>query len=245
VSVGDLTRGLSAIPERQRRALLLREWQGLSYGEIARELGVSMAAVETLLFRARRSLAGQLGQTGTTRRSAALAWLGTGVRWFFDGGAAPLKLAAAAGAVATTATLVAAPAVRRHDGAPAPVKVAPQLTAVAPAPRRHAHAPARVGLRPVPAPRSSENAPRPSVGAALPDSGPSGAEGRPPEPGPSAPAPPAEVADAAPAPPQATAPTFDLPEVSVPQIPPLPAVTTPVEIPPVETPPLPDLPKIP
>src|SRR6266545_2868399 len=92
VSVGDLTRALAGIPERQRRALLLREWQGLSYGEIAAELGVSVAAVETLLF-----------------------------RWLFTGGAVPLKVAAVTATVAATLTLAVAPAVRDHGPVPAPV----------------------------------------------------------------------------------------------------------------------------
>jgi RNA polymerase sigma factor (sigma-70 family) len=52
-----LTSALLVLPEQQRRALLLREWQGLSYREIADEMRLSQAAVETLLFRARRSLA--------------------------------------------------------------------------------------------------------------------------------------------------------------------------------------------
>ena len=48
---------LEQMPENQRRAILLREWQGLSYREIADELELSQTAVETLIFRARRSLA--------------------------------------------------------------------------------------------------------------------------------------------------------------------------------------------
>jgi RNA polymerase sigma factor (sigma-70 family) len=48
---------LETMPENQRRAILLREWQGLSYHEIADELNLSQSAVETLIFRARRSLA--------------------------------------------------------------------------------------------------------------------------------------------------------------------------------------------
>jgi len=55
-----LPHALAALPETQRRALLLREWQGLSYREISEELGITQAAVETLLFRARRSLAAGL-----------------------------------------------------------------------------------------------------------------------------------------------------------------------------------------
>ena len=48
---------LVTLPEQQRRAILLREWQGLSYREVAAELGLSQSAVEALIFRARRSLA--------------------------------------------------------------------------------------------------------------------------------------------------------------------------------------------
>jgi RNA polymerase sigma-70 factor (ECF subfamily) len=48
---------LDSMPENQRRAILLREWQGLSYREIAAELGLSQGAVEMLIFRARRTLA--------------------------------------------------------------------------------------------------------------------------------------------------------------------------------------------
>jgi RNA polymerase sigma factor (sigma-70 family) len=55
-----LTRALASMPPQQRHALLLREWRGLSYSEIAGQLGVSQGAVETLLFRARRSLAQRL-----------------------------------------------------------------------------------------------------------------------------------------------------------------------------------------
>src|SRR5919198_144493 len=46
---------LADMPETQRRALLLREWQGLSYREIAVELEGSQSAAETPIFRARRS----------------------------------------------------------------------------------------------------------------------------------------------------------------------------------------------
>ena len=55
-----LTGALRVLPEQQRRALLLREWQGLSYKEIGDQMVLSQAAVETLLFRARRSLADAL-----------------------------------------------------------------------------------------------------------------------------------------------------------------------------------------
>ncbi|MHB8471020.1 MAG: sigma factor-like helix-turn-helix DNA-binding protein [Gaiellaceae bacterium] len=48
--------------------MLLRGWQGLSYREIALELGLTRAAVETLLFRARRSLARGLDRPQARRR---------------------------------------------------------------------------------------------------------------------------------------------------------------------------------
>jgi RNA polymerase sigma-70 factor (ECF subfamily) len=54
--VVDFRGALRRLPPRQRRAIVLREWQGLGYAEIAGELGLSRSAVETLLHRARRSL---------------------------------------------------------------------------------------------------------------------------------------------------------------------------------------------
>lgn len=47
-------RAVMALPPSQREALTLREYQGLSYAEIAEVLGVSRAAAEMLVFRARR-----------------------------------------------------------------------------------------------------------------------------------------------------------------------------------------------
>jgi len=72
-----LREALAHLPERQRRAILLREWQGLSYAEIADELRLTVGAVETLLYRARRSLSSRLARSGTpvrapgSRRSAS------------------------------------------------------------------------------------------------------------------------------------------------------------------------------
>ncbi len=63
-----IQRALADMPEQQRRAILLREWKGLSYREVAGELGLSQSAVETLIFRARRSLARGLEQP--VRRAA-------------------------------------------------------------------------------------------------------------------------------------------------------------------------------
>jgi len=134
VSLADLTRALSAVPERQRRALLLREFQGLSYDEIGIELGVSVAAVETLIFRARRSVAAELGRLDTkpTRRNA-LAAIAELFGWFFKGGAAPVKLAVAAATVAATATLAIAPALQEHTTPAQTVPTPATATKLAPA----------------------------------------------------------------------------------------------------------------
>lgn len=59
-SVGELLTALSKIPPQQRQAIVLREFEGRSYAEIAEILGVTTSALETLLFRARRSLADEL-----------------------------------------------------------------------------------------------------------------------------------------------------------------------------------------
>src|SRR5919201_1542610 len=47
---------LGRLPLNQRGALVMRELEGRSYADIAETLGVSVPAVETLIFRARRSL---------------------------------------------------------------------------------------------------------------------------------------------------------------------------------------------
>jgi len=59
-SIGELLVALSKIPPQQRQAIVLREFEGRSYAEIAEILGVTTTALETLLFRARRSLAEEL-----------------------------------------------------------------------------------------------------------------------------------------------------------------------------------------
>ena len=56
-SVGELLTALAKIPPQQRQAIVLREFEGRSYKEIADILGVTTGALETLLFRARRARA--------------------------------------------------------------------------------------------------------------------------------------------------------------------------------------------
>jgi RNA polymerase sigma factor (sigma-70 family) len=59
-ALDDLVRALQRIPPTQRQALVLRELEGRSYVEIAALLEISQSALETLIFRARRSLADEL-----------------------------------------------------------------------------------------------------------------------------------------------------------------------------------------
>jgi len=59
-TVGEVLTALSKIPPQQRQAIVLREFEGRSYAEIAEIIGVTTSALETLLFRARRSLAEEL-----------------------------------------------------------------------------------------------------------------------------------------------------------------------------------------
>ena len=72
VELEELVRALQRIPPTQREALVLRELEGRSYNEIAELLGLTTAALETLLFRARRSLADEL-ENLVTCQSAELA----------------------------------------------------------------------------------------------------------------------------------------------------------------------------
>ena len=61
----DIVRALQQLPPTQRSALVMREFEGRSYAEIAEVLEVTQSALETLIFRARRSLAEQLEEALT------------------------------------------------------------------------------------------------------------------------------------------------------------------------------------
>ena len=68
-SPDDLVRALQRIPPTQRAALVMRELEGRSYKEIEAILETTPAALETLLFRARRSLAEELENLVTCERA--------------------------------------------------------------------------------------------------------------------------------------------------------------------------------
>jgi len=105
--VASLRAALELLTEAQRQAVLLREWQGLSYREIATTLGVSEPAVETLLFRARRRLASSLGDLRRALDVAAAIRL---VRKLGAGGAAK----ATAAVVSVGFVAAAGPPLARH-----------------------------------------------------------------------------------------------------------------------------------
>ncbi len=57
---------LAELPDRQRAAVVLSYYEGLSNAEVAGALEISVGAVESLLVRARRSLAGLLADLART-----------------------------------------------------------------------------------------------------------------------------------------------------------------------------------
>jgi RNA polymerase sigma-70 factor (ECF subfamily) len=245
VSLGEITQALGAISARQRQALLLREFQGYSYEEIANELGISVAAVETLLFRARRAVAQQLEQSGATagtRRSAAASIVEL-FRWFLGGAAAPVKLAAVAAAVATTATLTVAAG---HKSAPVASGIV-KHRAVVPASTIRPRNVARGTAHPATVRAVAERTSDPTLAAPTVPPVRSASNGPPVQSGASYPAVQRTVAVAVPVAsvPELTTPEVTLPTVTVPAIT-VPTITVPtVVVPNVQLPTIPDLPKLP
>jgi RNA polymerase sigma factor (sigma-70 family) len=125
---------LASMPEQQRRAILLREWQGLSYREVAEELEISQSAVETLIFRARRSLAQGLEQPDTIKKPKRKGFrralhaldfgsIAAAAKTLLAGGAA-VKATAAAVAVTAAAGTAATVVPKHHEGhSPKPAAV--------------------------------------------------------------------------------------------------------------------------
>ena len=56
-----LKKAVNALPEKERTALILREYQGLEYKDIAQVLGCPLGSVKVLIFRARQRLRSRLG----------------------------------------------------------------------------------------------------------------------------------------------------------------------------------------
>lgn len=127
--VESLRHALARLPGQQRHAFMLREFSGLSYDELADELGVTRPAVESLLFRARQQLRVSLRTALAAVTSAPLSfrdWLAQLFGSSPEAPAASAKLGAlavvakVAAATAGTAIVVAgvvAVAPRQHRGA--------------------------------------------------------------------------------------------------------------------------------
>jgi RNA polymerase sigma-70 factor, ECF subfamily len=209
---------LAGLPPNLRTAILLREWQGLSYTEIAGAMGTTVSAVETLIVRARKRLAATLDRQraaiglllGPAGRLRA-ALLGSEPAKLLAGGA----LAVATGAAGFGAAVVGstgpapraphAPAARMLRVAPADSILSAAVPAFARRPSSPAHARARsAGAAPV-APEGTATA-MPAGPAAAP------------------------VASAIAAPSPATLPalpaTTDATDAVLPSLPPAPALTS-------------------
>jgi RNA polymerase sigma factor (sigma-70 family) len=167
---------LEQMPENQRRAILLREWQGLSYREIAEELELSQPAVETLIFRARRSLAQGLEQPPLplrkrVRGGADLGNVIAGIKSLLLGGSAAAKVAATVAVVSAGTVAATAPVerhLRQHEHHPVPPPAATtastaKKTATTPAPRPTAPAPASQPAVSSPAPAAAAHRPAPKT----------------------------------------------------------------------------------
>ena len=149
----ELLEALGRLPFNQRAALVMRELEGRTYAEIAETLEVSVAAVETLIFRARRALRHDrslLGVLGSVQLPPSLgSFLGGGGGAVAGGGVAigsglllKAALLVAAGVVAGAIGPVVDASVSGH-GRPAGIALSP-LT-VRSVPRAHmATAPAGI-----------------------------------------------------------------------------------------------------
>jgi RNA polymerase sigma-70 factor (ECF subfamily) len=145
--LANLDQAFSRLVPRHAEVLDLRERRGLTYDEIAGQLGVPHSTVETLLFRARKALRREFAAVSAERLAAVpgVGWLAArAVRWRdrvagLDTGLSALGGAVAAGAVAVALVALPTPhhepvapverAVAESPGAGVVVPVAPMTTA--------------------------------------------------------------------------------------------------------------------
>ncbi len=254
-----LQEALARLPEMQRRAFLLREWQERSYAEIGAELGVTVPAVEALIFRARKALALDLrGETSQRRHALDLASLAAAIKSVLGGGAA-VKVAAGVAAVVSAGAVVGTTVQRSEAPKPAPVsaKQAPGVTPVV-ASRQPVAEPASAGtmrLRRtvvVETPRRAGRRQAPTSAAPVKPAAPAAPTPATPE-APVAPVPGTPEASSPRAPSPAPVGSQPAPVQAAPVVPDLPLVSPlPVEVPPVPTdqlpipvPAVPDVPDVP
>jgi RNA polymerase sigma-70 factor, ECF subfamily len=245
---------LAELTPNQRRAILMREWQGLSYREIAGELSLSEGAVETLLFRARRSLADKLDRSrgrvwGISNLGSVLAW----GKSLLGGTAAQV---AAATLVVGAGVTAASPVVRHDRAATTPVRAAQVRQAPAtPKPVPSTSHPGRRATKPHQSARQKLQRAQPGTDTGTDTGTPAGTgTGGETLPAPAPVSAPTPVAEPAPPPPPMSAPAPPslpqipaLPKVEAPALPPVPPLPPlpPVNVPSVPVPDLPPLPKLP
>src|SRR5438876_1443030 len=99
-NIVGVLRALGRLPFNQRAALVMRELEGRTYAEIADTIGVSVSAVEALIFRGRKSLR----LKASALRSLAAVPLPSSLTQFFGEGG----IIAGGGAAAGTGFLVKA-----------------------------------------------------------------------------------------------------------------------------------------
>jgi RNA polymerase sigma factor (sigma-70 family) len=120
---------IAALPKPQRDGLLLREFGGLSYAELACALGVTDSAVESLLFRARHGVRARLEAAYAALSGASWIESLTRLAGGIGGGMAPVAAKVAVvgvGAAVATGGYVAAPHVLQQPSRPAePTRPAP------------------------------------------------------------------------------------------------------------------------
>jgi RNA polymerase sigma factor (sigma-70 family) len=92
--VVGVLRALGRLPFNQRAALVMRELEGRTYADIADTIGVSVSAVETLIFRARKSLRVKV----SALRTLAAVPLPSSLTQLFEGGGVAAGGGAAVGA---------------------------------------------------------------------------------------------------------------------------------------------------
>jgi RNA polymerase sigma factor (sigma-70 family) len=251
----EVLTALAALSFNQRAAIVMRELEGRSYQEISGVLGVSVSAVEALLFRARRNLQVSrrgLGVLTTVPLPGSLAsFVGGGGGTVVAGSAIGADLVLKAAAVVAVGAATAGAGYRSVQALTAP-RAAVSVAAVAPKPELdRAAAATRSPNRQASSARVARPAPKQAVApGSSRASRPTGPSGSLPASDPTAaPLPPSpSVATPQLPTPQLPAPQLPTPQLPVPQLPPPPPVALP-PVPPlpvtVPIPPLPPLPPAP
>ncbi|MGH3059092.1 MAG: RNA polymerase sigma factor [Gaiellaceae bacterium] len=155
-----LEAALAGLTDLQRRAIVLREWRGLSYQEIAAELELSQAAVETLIFRARRALASSLeeqevGRSTRTRlvRGLDFGGLFAALKSLLGGGGAAKLATLAVGAAVLAGSIPDVPPRAAAEPEPAPADAPAAVDPATSPSARAAAAEAMLDRRPAIAPK--------------------------------------------------------------------------------------------